>query len=249
MDKSKLLSLIFVWMSSMICADLIQDLSQDRDHHYQDLLINGELVWKGGGPDCSSRYEALRPLLDSFNRPFKVLEIGANNGYFSLRMAQEYGATCVMVDGTDRLRKICELNSNMGQLVYLQKFLSVKDIGTLAKKEHFDVVICFHVLHHQRKHWKDFANAVMKLGDYVVIETPPANDVIASKFKEIPEIPPYLLSRPQAVQIGSFLRQTSPVYDYMILISNPSEGPAPESISQKTFKLLNGTFTNVPLRD
>ncbi len=233
---------------SCVFGDLEKDLAYDRDYFYQDLLVNGETIWKGQGPDCLPRYEVLRPLLDSFKRPFTVLEVGANNGYFSIKIAEDYGATCVMVDGTDRLKKICELNSKRGNFIYLKKYITAEELELLAKKEHFDVVIAFHVLHHQGKNWKRFANALLKLGDNVVIETPPASDSVSNLLPTVRDIAPYLLSLSSGEQIGSFLRQTSDVYDHMLLFKNPSSSRRHATISKKSFDKLGGVYSNVPLR-
>ncbi|MBF8262519.1 MAG: hypothetical protein HW387_184 [Parachlamydiales bacterium] len=235
-------------------------LAYDKDWPYQDLRINGETIWIGC-VECGARYEALRPLLNRFHRPFSVLELGANNGYFSLRIAEDYDASCVMIDGTERLCKICELNSEIKNIVYLQKYLSPDDIELLSKKEHFDVVLCFHLLHHVD--WKRFVSALFQLGDYVVIQTPPVNDGFVPQKPTIPEIAQYLLSLPNGVQIGSFVRQAPDIKDHMIVFSFPNTSPylrqdfdrlekfqseknqwlpVQRGISLETYKDFNGVF-------
>ena len=82
MDKIKSCLLILLLTSGSLFSWSAEDFSYDKDWPYQDLWINGEILSKGCGPDCPSRYETLRPLLNAFKRPFSVLEIGANNGYF-----------------------------------------------------------------------------------------------------------------------------------------------------------------------
>ncbi|MES2273169.1 MAG: methyltransferase domain-containing protein [Chlamydiota bacterium] len=263
----------YYWMltallfSSPLLGDLKNELAFDKDWPYQDLLINGEMLKKGVGPDCPSRFEAIRPLLNRFKRPFTVLDIGANNGYFSLRILENYDATCILIDGTERLQKICELNSEMGNLAYLKKFITADDIERLAQEEHFDVVLCFHVLHHVD--WRRFTSALFKLGDYVIIETPPVNDGFVPLKPTIPEIANYLLSLPFGMQIGSFARQSPTIRDHMILFSQPSLSPfikrdfeiamryqpitqkwepLSPGISVATFKNLNGSYSNFPLK-
>jgi SAM-dependent methyltransferase len=250
MDKIKSYLLMVLMVSGSLFGWTVDDFAYDSDWVYQDLWINGEILHKGCGPDCALRYEALRPLLNQFDRPFSVLEIGSNNGYFCLRIANEYDATCVMMDGTDRLKKICEANSSLKRIIYLQKFVDYRDLQKLAETEHFDVVLCFHVLHHVN--WRPFFSALLKLGDYVVIETPPENDGFVNLKPTIPEIARYLLSLPQGIQIGSFVRQSPEIKDHMILFPNvdrpsyqPQTFPLP-GISLETFYRFNGVYPNIP---
>jgi SAM-dependent methyltransferase len=235
-------------------------LANEKDWGYQDVRINHETICSGI-IECEARYQALKPLLDRFHRPFSVLDIGANNGFFALRIAEDYGATCVMIDGTERLRRICELNTQINHLVYLQKFMDPSDIEWLSQKEHFDVVLCFHLLHHVD--WKRFVPALFRLGDHVIIETPPVNDGFVSLKPTIPEIARYLLSLPNAVQIGSFRRQLPEIKDHMIWfafrysmpticrdfdrceqfdVKKNQWVPIPLGISCATYKVLNGVF-------
>ena len=250
MDKIKSCLLILLLTSGSLFSWSAEDFSYDKDWPYQDLWINGEILSKGCGPDCPSRYETLRPLLNAFKRPFSVLEIGANNGYFCFRIANDYDATCVMIDGTDRLKNICKANSSLKRIVYLQKFVNANDLIKLAQTEHFDLVLCFHVLHHVD--WKPFFSALLKLGDHVVIETPPIDDGFVALIPAIPEIIQYLLNQPDGVQIGSFVRQRPEIKDHMILFSNPRnlsdlpKTPWIPGISLATFYAFNGVYPNFP---
>lgn len=243
-----------LWICSILSfypylsASILDDLSHDKDWPYQDLRINGKTLRKGCGPNCELRYEALRPVLDQLKQPFSVLEIGANNGYFSLRIAEDYDSFCTMIDGTNRLKKICEYNSEISHLTYLQKFLTPQDIEWLAEHEHFDVVICFHVLHHVD--WKRFLPALFKLADHVIIETPPVNDGFVLEKPTIPAIANHLLGLPNGVCIGSFQRQAPHILDHMIWFPQPQESSKnafkkkQKGVSRKTFNHLNGVFRN-----
>lgn len=251
MDRIKSCLLIALMFSGTLFSWCKEDFAYDADWPYQDLWVNGDILFKGCGPDCPSRYEALRPLFNQFDRPFSVLEIGANNGYFCFRIANDYDATCVMIDGTDRLKKICEANSSVKRVMYLKKLVTSNDLLKLAQTEHFDVVLCFHVLHHVN--WRPFFSALLKLGDYVVIETPPINDGFVSKKPTITEIAPYLLSLSNGIQIGSFVRQNPTIKDHMILFTNPM-GPSQVThpsqipgISLATFYAFNGIYPSLPM--
>lgn len=176
--------------------DILSNLSKEKYFPYQDIMVNGERLWKGLGTDCPSRYAAIhRAIVKKYNRPVTVLDIGANNGYFSLNLANRLGSQCVMVDLSDRLGTICELNTNVAdKLIYLKKALSAGDLEAIGKSVHFDVVILLHVLHHVPE-WKDFFDKASGIADTVVVETPPSNDPRLEKKTTIPAIEKELQSR------------------------------------------------------
>lgn len=185
---------------------LLDKLSKDVDWAYQDILINGETIHQGWM--CPERYAVIKPILDLYERPIKILDIGANNGYFSIRAAMEYGATCVMADVTLRLKRICEYNTNVPNLIYLKKRLSSEDLRLLKESEHFDVILVFNVLHHiaPPDNWKSFLNELFELGDNLIIETPPASDSELTKSSIVPLINQHLQNLPHAQKIGTFPR-------------------------------------------
>ena len=174
--------------------EILAKLSKERYFPYQDIIINNQVISIGVGPDCSSRYDAISKVISRFDRPIKVLDIGASNGYFSFRIAHDYKALCVMVDVSDRLRDICELNNEVPNIVYLKKEMSLQDLQALNEEEHFDVVLALNVVHHMEP-WKEILETIFKLGDAIIIETPPSNDDRAKDIPSIPLIEDYLLSK------------------------------------------------------
>ncbi len=175
---------------------ILKGLSKEKYFPYQDILVNNETLWHGVGTDCPSRYKAIKAELQkNYKRPITVLDIGANNGYFSLKLATDMDAQCVMADMTDRLRDICELNTDVNKnLIYIKKQLSFDDLNELKKKVHFDAVIVLHVLHHIPE-WKEFTDQLFEIADTVIIETPPASDPRLEKKSNIPAIEKYLKNK------------------------------------------------------
>src|SRR5579872_5613963 len=124
---------------------------------YQDVIINNVIV-AHGSQECAKRYDAIRPLLQKYNRPITVLDIGASQGYFSFRIAHEFDASCVMVEGNyygengektaDELEKLCILNTNLRNIILLKKHISPDEFQILSECEHFDVVLVLNVIHH-----------------------------------------------------------------------------------------------------
>jgi hypothetical protein len=149
-----------------------------------------------------------------------------------------------MFDGTDRLRKICEANSRLNSIFYLKKFVKAQDLEKLCQMEHFDLVLCFHVLHHVAD-WRTFFANLLRLGDYVVIETPPVNDGFVHLKPTIPEIARYLQTLPFGEKIGSFARQSPEIKDHMILFTSQQpkrKKPLDPTISIETFLQFNGVY-------
>lgn len=169
------------------CADHIVPYTSA----YQDIIVNGEVVVSGWGPNCSHRYDAIKFVLDLYQRPITVLDIGANHGYFSLRIAEEYDSTVVMIDGIPQLLEIVSLNTDRRNTIVFEQWINLEDLQTLVDQEHFDIVLCSFVLH-QLPEWKNHLDLIFKLGDQIIIETPPSNDAVVDIRPTVPEIDAYM---------------------------------------------------------
>lgn len=66
-----------------------------RNGRYQPVWINGQTL-RDGKRESEQRYAAIRPILDKFTRPFTVLDIGCNMGYFCNRIAADYSHAVVI---------------------------------------------------------------------------------------------------------------------------------------------------------
>jgi len=140
---------------------------------YQDVWIRGG-VQQAGQRDCASRYEPIRSVVAEYRRPITLWDVGANLGYFGLRIADEFGAVSVMVDRRPALVDICAQN-DLPTTIALTHALTGRDLVELAQSEHADVVLCLNVLHHMAD-WAPALEAVLALGEEVVIETPGRGD-------------------------------------------------------------------------
>lgn len=154
---------------------------------YQDLVI-GEQIHPIGTDECANRYELIRPILDQFEGPFSVLDIGAAQGYFSFRIAREYPqSTCVMIEDNDStyytnhgdiLSYLYRLNSDLGNIHYLKTRIGIKNLIHIKEQNSFDLIIAFLVMHLMDPNLKpkiEIIQHLLTLGNYVLIET--ANDV------------------------------------------------------------------------
>lgn len=186
-------SIVFlVILSAPLLAENEFDYLKPKHEQYQDIIINNVVVSKGAR-ECASRYEALKPFLDKYKRPFTVLDIGASQGYFSFRIAHDYPqSTCVMIEGNyntgggwqtaEQLLDLCRLNTDLSNIVFLKKKISLDDLKNLASCEHFDVVLIFNVIHHMGSAWQEWAKTVFELGDNIVIETPPGKEKTYAQY-------------------------------------------------------------------
>lgn len=175
-------------------SDIEKFLSVVRPEVYQDILVDGKII-KEGVKDCEIRYPHIKAILDSYKRPFTVLDLGASEGYFSLRIAADYkDSACVMVEGDASLHlpEICRLNKGLDNLVVLEKFITPQDLKELGECEHFDLVLAFNIIHQMKDRWKETIDYLLTLGDYILIETPPVGCRTSANKELLPLIEEYL---------------------------------------------------------
>lgn len=125
---------------------------------------------------CESRWDAMEPVLSMFGRPFTVLDVGANCGYFPINAARKYGAIPIMVE-KDR-GCIKEAVKDYPKVVCMHRKATHKDLHELATSEHFDIAMCMSVLHHVTVDWKEFLEEFLHLADYKILEYPTPADTV-----------------------------------------------------------------------
>src|SRR5437868_8612780 len=92
----------FLSSSSLISAEMTLESFQNKyDLIYQDIVF-GDKIYSIGSDLCEPRYKIFKKVLDSCKRPFTVLDLGAAQGYFSFRIAQDYlQSSCVMIEANN----------------------------------------------------------------------------------------------------------------------------------------------------
>ena len=253
--KKYILFLLLITVNVLLALskeEILENFVHEEYCFYQDILINGELLKQGTGPDCASRYKAIKKSLQSYrNRPIKVLDIGANNGYFSLRIAQDFDALCVMFDFSDSLTDICRLNDKVDGLIYFKKELSLEDLKILAQEEHFDVVLALNVIHYMAS-WKEMIDVIFALGNTIIIENPPPYDERGRTEPSLVLIEEYLQGRRDAqiiaqttrfsLQSSGYLLQESKGFPHvakMFYFKNHMALPVQQSLKQSIFDSFN----------
>lgn len=243
--------------------------------HYQDIIINNTFLTHGSF-ECASRYDLISNFLTNYKRPFSVLDIGASEGYFSFKIAHDYpGSSCIMIEGNygpnsqeeiaDRLEELCKENTDLDNIILLKKYFTHKDLQTLSENEHFDVTLALNIIHHFGSNWKAAADAILNMGDYIIIETPSPQNTNVGNSALLKEIYDYLIckngkllgyvptNRPTDRADLLFLFEIKKSYvhiadkkhelesDFSKKILNNSTVYMP-GIHYQTFKLFNGTF-------
>ncbi len=201
----------------LLCYRTVINLPTARQEQYQDIIVNNVVMSKGIRA-CDSRYRALQHhVLNLYKRPITVLDIGAAQGYFSFRIAHDYPATCVMIEGNynerfhtaDQLLELCKLNTHLHSIIFLRKKITPAELEVLGKCEHFDIVLAFNIIHHFGHEWQRAAQAILNLGDNIIIETPSAQDAIALNNSYVAPLEKFLLAQ-NGVTIAQTSRHTDP---------------------------------------
>jgi len=159
---------------ALLAAPLPEPLNIDplTLEQYQDVWIRGRVASRGVR-ECDDRYQIIKGYCAQFNRPFTILDIGANLGYFSIRLCEDLDCTSVLVEGIygDWLQEVLEANSNQ-RLILLKKLMSLDDLRKIAEVEHFDVVMALSVIHHFPNDINESLAVLQSLGDHLILELP-----------------------------------------------------------------------------
>lgn len=126
----------------------------------------------------AERYEPIRELAAKFNRPFSVLDIGANYAYFDCRLMQDFNCCCVMIDNKLTF-PVLQANGVLDRSTIIHSHPSAATLESLAKSEHFDIVLGLAVLHHFDDPPRAY-EAMRRLGWWTVFEIPGDDDLGAA---------------------------------------------------------------------
>ena len=221
---------------------------------YQDIVIGND-IYPIGTDLCEPRYKLIQPIPDLYDRPFSVLDLGAAQGYFSLRIARDYThSSCVMIEANntayyarhgDMLHDLCLSNFELSNLCYLDRRIDLADLSFLNQREHFDLVIAFlvvHLMHETLQEQVKIIDSLLSLGDNLILEV--ANDVgvIHTSYVE------FLSHSLDCQYLGEVRRHkdpNSPSTGKLFWFKRkglPLENSDHTGIQQETFIHLNGTY-------
>jgi len=216
-----------------------------RDKIYQDRYIRGRVV-SAGTRECLDRYTAIAAALGEREQPFSLLDIGANQGYFSFRLAAERGALCVMVEQQDDLLRNC-LADGGDNLILLKHRITARELVWLSHEEHFDVALCLNVIHHFGWRWRRATRAIFDLANDVFIENPPDEDTGSRGRLVRRPINRHLDSLPHEVICQSDRRRDRPISSVVRRYASPTadadrQHSRTRGIGLATFARLGGSY-------
>lgn len=176
------------------------------DFQYQDIRVYGETVSRGTR-ECESRYEAIKPFLERYKnkKSFTVLDFGANYGYFSWRIKEDYpNAQITMVDSRELLKLLYKINSIDG-VNLISKYMDENEIKCL---EQYDLILLMSVLHHFENPAEIFDIFYQK-GETILCEADyPDHPNFTGRQEQIHE---HLITKNPA-QINKWLKHDRPIY-------------------------------------
>jgi len=134
--------------------------------------VRGKLE-RRGVRECEDRFGLIRDFCAQFQRPFTILDLGANLGYFSLRLTEVFDCTSFALEGVygGWLEEVLEQNNNP-RVILARKNVKLADLRQLAEVEHFDVVLALSVIHHLDGGLAESLEVLRSLGDHVILELP-----------------------------------------------------------------------------
>lgn len=178
---------------------------------YQDRISKEGIIIKGNR-ECSSRYKSILPILARYNKyaPLKILDFGANYGYFSLRLLNDFPfADITMVDYEPLLKEVYQENK-VKNLHLINKFMDIEDIEELGKENQYDIILCMSVLHHF-KEYKKVIDLFLKMGKIVIFEVGYPEEKPVSNQSRVKPIYDYLMTK-QPIQVNQWIQHDRPIF-------------------------------------
>ncbi|MDN3504654.1 MAG: hypothetical protein P0S95_03660 [Rhabdochlamydiaceae bacterium] len=183
--------LLFVW----IFFSSFHDITQYGYEQLQPILINNVLVKPATSDSglCEMKYCAVKTYLDRFERPFTMIDLGANQGYYSLRAAYDFNESVfVMTEGTQidqpmlkkQLLSICHDNDQFDNLILLTEPLNSDNLRHLGECEHFDVILAFSIFDQFKDNWKSALESILSLGSLTFIDVPKITPITPNPLRQ-----------------------------------------------------------------
>lgn len=140
---------------------------------------------------CAARWEVIAAQAQRRRRRLPsnatILDLGAAEGYFSLRWAETFGETVVACDPCQGLLEMAQAHPDL-PLIICRTPLTEGLLWELGRCEHVDLTLCMNILHHFGAGWDQALAATLTLGDRVLFETPDPRDTGACGRPYVPEV-------------------------------------------------------------
>jgi SAM-dependent methyltransferase len=191
-----------------------------RNEIYHDVWIRGNIVRNGDRP-CPDRFRVIQNFLQRYLNPikkFRVLDFGANMGYFSYNTAYEFpNADVTLVDYEPLLPCIHQLNG-LPNTELIHQFMNTEDIRSLLntskfsfiKTKPFDVCYVMSVLHHF-ENFEEIIDMFIEASDSVIFEVGYPEEVPEVNVDRVRPIYEYI-HKYNPIQINRWIYHDRPMY-------------------------------------
>ena len=139
---------------------------------YNDIRINGKTL-SLGYRNSEKRYSEIFKFCKKFNRPISVLDLGAAEGYFTFRLAEDFDGVFVAVESNPerKLLELCKKN-NDPKVLLLNKQMNLKNLKNIKEVQHFDIVLALNIIHHFDEPFQDVLEILVSMSSFCFLEHP-----------------------------------------------------------------------------
>ena len=148
------------------------------EHHttsidtYNDIRIKGKTI-STGYRNSEERYEEIFKFCKQFNRPISVLDLGAAEGYFTFRLAEDFSGVFIAVESNPerKLLELCVKNNNH-KVLLLDKQMNLKNLKNLKEVQHFDIILALNIIHHFDEPFQEVLDTLVSMSSFCFMEHP-----------------------------------------------------------------------------
>ena len=139
---------------------------------YNDIRIKGKTI-STGYRNSEERYEEIFKFCKQFNRPISVLDLGAAEGYFTFRLAEDFSGVFIAVESNPerKLLELCVKNNNR-KVLLLDKQMNLKNLKNLKEVQHFDIILALNIIHHFDEPFQDVLDTLVSMCSFCFMEHP-----------------------------------------------------------------------------
>jgi len=139
---------------------------------YNDIRIKGKTI-SAGYRNSEKRYDEIFKFCKQFNRPISVLDLGAAEGYFTFRLAEDFSGVFIAVESNPerKLLELCVKNNNH-KVLLLDKQMNLKNLKNLKEVQHFDIILALNIIHHFDEPFQDVLDTLVSMSSFCFMEHP-----------------------------------------------------------------------------
>jgi len=95
----------------------------------------------------------------------------------------------------DQLFDLCKANKKLSNIIFLNKLFTSSELQHLSECEHFDVVLVMNILQKCGDYWQETIDAILNMGDNIIIEIPQQESVDAEQNEIRKSIEDYIVMK------------------------------------------------------